>query len=155
MRWRVPGPARRFARALGSWILAASLALGVPAGASAQTPAATATPQEARTTLDGVYTAEQAQRGRATYQRVCSACHALTAYTGEAMEGWKDGVLYDLFDLIRTKMPEDNPGSLRRSEYTDVLAFILELNGMPPGDTPLSSRASELRKIVFTWRDTS
>jgi hypothetical protein len=34
-----------------------------------------------------------------------------------------------------------------------MIAYILELNGMPAGAEALSSRRSELRNIVFKWTD--
>jgi hypothetical protein len=36
-------------------------------------------------------------------------------------------------------MPLDAPGSLSQKQYLDVTAFILERNGLPPGDVPLST----------------
>ena len=35
-------------------------------------------------------------------------------------------------------MPPSQPGSLSEEQYADVTAYILSLNGMQPGDTPLS-----------------
>jgi hypothetical protein len=35
-----------------------------------------------------------------------------------------------------------------------MLAYILELNGMPPGEEALSSRSSSLRSILFRWSET-
>lgn len=129
-------------------------ALAVPllALASVAAPLAAQT-SPAATTLDGVYSAEQAARGRTTYQRACSGCHALDWYTGAVVRAWEGSPLFGLFEVISTKMPEDNPGSLSRREYVDVLAYILELNGMPPGEQDLSTGASRLRQIVFAWKD--
>lgn len=108
-----------------------------------------------RTTLDGVYTAEQAAQGKEIYQRVCSACHVLDYYAGDVLRVWDGAPVYGLYDLIRTKMPENNPGSLRSREYVAMIAYILELNGMPPGEEALSARGSVLRNIIFQWRDAS
>ena len=58
-----------------------------------------------------------------------------------------------MYNLIRTQMPENNPGSLRPREYAALIAYILELNGMPAGAEALSSRRSELQNIVFKWTD--
>lgn len=130
--------------------IAAALAAVLPGTASAQTDGETP-----RTSLDGVYTAAQAEEGARIYQRVCSECHAKDEYTGDMMAGWEGAPLYDLWDIITTTMPENNPGSLSRSEYVGVLAYILELNEMPPGSEELSSRTSVLRNILFRWRDES
>jgi len=135
----------------------ACAALGVAMIGLLTAPAAPVAAQQGDTlsTLDGVYTAEQAERGKATYMRVCSECHALDYYQGTTLRAWEGAPLFDLFDVIITRMPENNPGSLRRRDYVDMMAYILELNGMPPGEQPLPSRASALRQIFFRWRSVS
>ncbi len=125
--------------------LAAAMAAALPAGAHGQA-------DTTRTSMDGVYTTAQAEEGRLVYQRVCSECHAKDEYTGDMMAGWEGAPLFDLWDIITTTMPENNPGSLSRSEYVGVVAYILSLNEMPPGEEELSSRTSALRNILFTWR---
>lgn len=118
-------------------------------------PEALQAQEETRTTLDGVFTAEQAARGKAVYQESCVQCHALDWYKGDVVRAWEGAPLYNLFDVISTRMPEDNPGSLDRREYVDMLAYILELNGMPPGEQPLSTGSSRLRAILFKWKEGS
>lgn len=110
---------------------------------------------DVRTTMDGVYSAEQAAQGKEIYQRVCSACHVLDYYAGDVLRVWEGTPVFGLYDLIRTKMPENNPGSLRSREYVAMIAYILELNGMPPGEEALSARSSALQNIIFQWRDES
>jgi hypothetical protein len=34
-------------------------------------------------------------------------------------------------------MPDDDPGSLALSQYIDVVAYILQLNGFPEGEAEL------------------
>lgn len=131
-------------------VAAMTLALAVPL--SAQTGG---DEPPMRSSLDGVYTVEQAQEGARVYQRVCAECHAKDEYTGDMMAGWEGAPLYDLWDIITSTMPENNPGSLSRSEYVGILAYILELNNMPAGSEELSSRASALRNILFRWSDPS
>lgn len=131
--------------AFGLGILFAAF-LAAPAPALAQSDEPT------RTTLDSVFSEEQATRGRAVYQRVCVQCHALDWYSGDIVRAWEGAPLYNLFEIISTTMPENNPGSLSRREYVDMLAYILELNGMPAGEEDLSTGASRLRAILFKWR---
>lgn len=39
-----------------------------------------------------------------------------------------------LFAFVSRAMPSDNPGSLKEQEYWDVIAFLLDANGiLPPG----------------------
>ena len=45
--------------------------------------------------------------------------------------------LLELYELIRTTMPDSNPGALSRDEYAGTLAYILKLNGVPAGPTAI------------------
>ena len=129
-----------------AWLVLVATSLGLGTPLTGQT-------QGARTTLDGVYTSEQAALGRQTYQRVCSECHSLDYYSGATIRPWAGADVYSMYNLIRTQMPQNNPGSLRPREYVAMIAYILELNGMPAGGEALSSRRSELQSIVFKWTD--
>jgi len=44
-------------------------------------------------------------------------------------------------------MPDDNPGGLSVQQYTDVVAYIFKINGMPAGTDSLSSDPEALRRI--------
>ena len=105
-----------------------------------------------RTTRDRIYTTEQADRGKEVYKRACSQCHALDFYKGDAIKPWEDGTLEGMYDVVANLMPKDNPASLKRKEYVDVLAYILSLNGMPAGETELPSKAADLKAIRIKWR---
>ena len=108
-----------------------------------------------RTTRDRIYTVEQAERGKQAYTRACVQCHALDFYRGDIMKPWEGGSLHDFYESIATTMPQGNPGSLKRREYVDVLAYILSLNSMPAGDQELPSRAADLKAIRIKWRTKS
>lgn len=108
---------------------------------------------------DGVYTEEQAARGNTGFTAHCASCHgASLGGTGEApaLAGPQflsdfDGLsLGDLFDRIRTTMPQDNPASLSRDAYADILAFLLKANGVPPGARELDRRSEYLKAIAFS-----
>lgn len=123
--------------------LTAASAAGQTAGAGEATP---------RSTLDGVFSAAQAERGEAMFQERCTACHAPGYFTATAFRrSWSGRAVYYLFSTIRTTMPEDSPGSLRPREVADVIAYILELNAYPEGPEPLPHDADALRAIV--WED--
>ena len=86
-----------------------------------------------RSITEGVYSAEQAKRGRVTFDAECTNCHDTGKFTDpKFMEHFAGQPLKSLFDTVKT-MPEDNPGSLRAQEYADILSFFLELNGFPAG----------------------
>jgi len=102
----------------------------------------------ARSTLDGVYTPGQADRGEDTYAAICVSCHPFITYTGDTFrKHWEGKTVFDLFDQVSQLMPKNEPGSLSDKEYVDVIAFILRLNKMPPGKTELPAEPIALRRI--------
>ena len=124
----------RFALALGC-----AAALGV-ASAGAQQPARA-----------GVYTAAQADAGRAVYQANCAACHlpdlkgsneALPLAGGNFMSTWRSRSTSDLFNKILTSMPPGKTGSLGETEIVTLVAFILQSNGAPAGNQALSATSA-------------
>ena len=124
--------------------LAVAFVLAAAAAAAAEPPE--------RTTRERVYTTEQAERGKDVYKRVCSQCHALDFYKGPVMKPWDGGSLEGLYDAVSRLMPQNNPGSLKRREYVDILAYILSLNGMPAGEEEMPTKAADLRAIRIKWR---
>jgi len=105
-----------------------------------------------RTTQGGVYTAEQAERGKDVYQRACAECHALDWYKSEVVRAWNGAPVYNLYDLILTRMPPANPGSLKTREYVDILAYVFALNDQPVGPEELPARPEALKDIRIQWR---
>jgi cytochrome c len=110
--------------------------------------------QEAhRTVWDGVYSAAQAELGKHRYSGPCGSCHGpalegghifgsrtrtAPALRGEAfLSHWIGHSVADLFNQISTSMPLDHPGSLSVEANTDILAFIMQENGFPPGSRDL------------------
>jgi hypothetical protein len=55
----------------------------------------------------------------------------------------------DLFDRIRTTMPQDKPGSLTRQQDADVVAYLLNANKFPAGKVELESQTELLKQIQF------
>jgi len=120
------------------------------AGASAQTPSGD---EPGARVADGVFTETQARQGEKVMRNVCSSCHMPDYYKGTFLQAWRGTTLDRLYNLISTTMPEDRPGGLKRREYTAVLAYILELNGLPPGDEELTGLQTDLQEILIEWRD--
>ena len=100
----------------------------------------TSAQQPSGSTQDGVFTEAQANRGAAVVQAACTECHSASYFQGAFFTLWEGATLKELYDLIRGTMPEGNPGSLSARRYTDVLAYILDLNYMPRGRRELNSR---------------
>jgi S-disulfanyl-L-cysteine oxidoreductase SoxD len=58
----------------------------------------------------------------------------------------------DLFDYLSITMPDDKPGRLSPAQYTDIVAYLLQLNGMPAGPNSLSSDPKRLEQIrIAIW----
>jgi len=86
----------------------------------------------------GAFTDEQAERGNGVFKRVCVECHTQKDMSGADFRlNWNGRTVFDLFERIRTTMPEAAPGSLSREEYADVTSYFLKLNGMPTGSMPM------------------
>lgn len=106
-------------------------------------PDSTATAPTAAT-----YTSAQARRGQNLYQRNCVACHTAAAYTGVAFRrAWADRSPFEIWEVIRTSMPQDNPGRLKPNEYADIVAYMLRLNGYPAGTEELPAEAEALKRL--------
>ena len=113
--------------------------------AKAQDTAAAAAERQA---TSGVFSAKQAERGEGVYRSSCQSCHAKSEYTGDKFKvAWVSKSVFDVFDQIRTTMPEDNPGSLERQQYVDVVSYILSLNAYPAGANELPGDDDGLKKI--------
>ena len=112
--------------------------------------------ERVRSVWDGVYTAEQAENGKAEYGRHCARCH------GDMLEGddeitpladagflsnWNGLTVGELFERIRTTMPYNDPESVNRAGKLRIVAYILSYNGFPAGDAELSSRTELLNLI--------
>lgn len=96
------------------------------------------------------YTASQARRGQGIYQRNCIECHTAAAYTGIAFRrAWAGRSPFEIWELIRTTMPQDNPGRLKPGEYADIVAYMLRLNGYPAGSEELPAEADKLRPLII------
>jgi mono/diheme cytochrome c family protein len=100
-----------------------------------------------RSARDGVYTAAQADRGQAAFRETCEVCHAPRYFTGGFLRNWSS--VGELFDFTVGNMPEDAPGSLSAQRYADVLAYVLKLNNLPPGDQELPAELAPLQAITF------
>ena len=109
-----------------------------------------------RTVWDGVYTEEQANRGKEQYAQTCSKCHATDlsgvdeapALSGGAfLANWSSLTVGDLSERIRISMPPNNKGKLNRQQIADVLSHVLNVNGFPAGKTELEPKTEVLKQI--------
>jgi Cytochrome C oxidase, cbb3-type, subunit III len=130
-------------RGMVTRMLAAMFVLCATRAAHGQTVAT-----DSMSTKNGVYTWQQAMRGRDIYAGNCRSCHTVESHTGAAFSAtWNHRSLADLFGYMIERMPKNDPGSLAPQEYADVLAYVLKMNGLPAGVVELSPDSVALRAI--------
>ena len=147
-----PAPAAAVACAAGVYLLSLSSASALSAQASAP-----------KSIWTGTFTAKQADRGLLAYERACSKCHQsdlqgsqdteAPALVGEPFTAqWGGQSIKDLFDKVSTKMPADKPGSLSANTSLDVVAYLLQANGFPPGGDELDLTPPALAPVIAEKR---
>lgn len=134
-------------------------ALATTLGAVAQTAE-----RGTRSISDGVFTAEQARRGRAAYTGPCDRCHgfkldgapddpdmlpAPPVAGPKFLRKWNGRTLAALFDYVRLTMPTNNPGYLSGAEVADIVAYMLSVSGMPAGEDVLAPEPEALAGVVI------
>jgi len=137
----------RSSSAVNALALAVILGMGAAVAWADQTPA----PTIARAAM---YTDAQATAGESLYRRSCASCHGPTltggsapALVGAAFEAsWSDPrvTLADVFYITRTTMPPRASATLTAQDHAAVFAYILRMNGFPPGDTALTAASEPL-----------
>jgi mono/diheme cytochrome c family protein len=115
----------------------------------------TAQAQQARSVADGVFTAEQAQRGEALYNKECLTCHGqkLEGLVGPMLTGevflsaWGGRSMAELVDKIQFTMPLQAPNSLNRQQSIDIAAYMLQAGSFRTGQTALNDAG--LKQVAF------
>lgn len=105
---------------------------------------------------DGVYTTEQAARGNQAYNASCAVCHRADLRGGQGRslvgsrfwESWGEDGLSSLYSVVRERMPEGQPGSLKPETYLDIVAYILQRNEYPAGTVELTAESVKLVQVV-------
>jgi mono/diheme cytochrome c family protein len=103
----------------------------------------------------GWYTNAQAANGAKAYQKTCASCHGATLQggMGPALVGRQFWLTYagkkvsTLWPAVHTQMPMMAPGSVSAKNSTNIMAFLLQKNGVPAGTTPLDDTA-DLSKVL-------
>ena len=93
------------------------------------------------------FTTAQATSGKAAYAQSCESCHGANLDDGEFApplkgvefrQAWFGQAAEPLFNHIAEKMPPAAPGGLGEGTYIQILAYLLQQNGLVAGDTPLA-----------------
>ncbi len=106
--------------------------------------------------LDGAFSAAQAARGKAAYNQHCASCHhaELTGLQAPALKGaqfldrWREFPMSVLIDTLQMEMPKGNPGGLPEPVYRDIATYIVEANGVQPGERELTAEDARVTLLV-------
>ena len=139
---------RRFLRI--SAVISVTVATALLGGVSL----ASAQGNEARI-WSGIFTDEQADRGKANFAQSCVRCHGadLAGLTAPSLNGnrfvtaWENENLYKLFVKVRDTMPPNFGTILTDEAKLDVITFILRTNGFPTGSQELKVDVDTLENI--------
>ena len=113
----------------------------------------------AKSTASGVFTAEQAKSGERAFQAKCATCHGADLHSTDAEApdltegafkfGWDGKTIANRFEQIRSTMPFGNARGLDDQTYIDIVAYILQFNGIPAGNQKLEPDVRSLEQIVI------
>lgn len=143
-----------FAVSVGAAVMS-SAPVSAQAAQDAKAEAPT-TPGAGLSVWGGVYTEEQAKRGEAISNKLCTSCHGPELSGGEAgptlvglefVGNWNNLTVADFFDRVHATMPADAPGTLTPQQTSDVAAYVFKLNKYPAGKTELPTDLASLKGI--------
>ena len=123
-----------------------------------------ATPTNARLAqglpaANGLYSASQAERGKAVYEQSCSTCHGsalrggANEFAAPALAGpffyekWSGRPLEELFRYAVENMPPDQT-KLSEGAYLDVMAYVLQVLKHPAGATDLTADSPAMKRGI-------
>ncbi len=130
----------------------ASTPEGAPAGAAAPTVDAPVAAAEV-SVENAFYTTRQATRGNGLFRDNCVSCHASSEFAGSSFERrWRNRSVGDIYEFVLYSMPDDNPGGLPEQTYADIVAYMLQLNDFPAGDSELPTSMDALMQMKI-WED--
>jgi len=135
------------AAAAAAWLAVSSVVAGGWAAA-----------QVGKSVWDGVYSDDQAARGKKVYVESCASCHQeglQGADLAPPLKGadfvlkWSGFSVQDIFTTVANTMPADSPGKLAPQENADVLAYVMQVNKFPAGRDELKPDAALLKAIAI------
>ena len=85
---------------------------------------------------------------------VCSECHETADLTDSAFQArWEGQSTFQLWYFINDRMPYDDPWSLSRQQVTDVMTYILQLNGLKTGDAEMGIDDDSIDDYWIVWEE--
>jgi mono/diheme cytochrome c family protein len=114
----------------------------------ASAPAAAQSNGTPERSVAGAFTEDQVARGEVAFRSFCQSCHEPTFHTGDQFRmSWFGRTVFDYFKVVKTTMPEDNPGGLSDDDYVRVLTYIFKLNGFPAGADSIPTDTVAMKRI--------
>jgi polar amino acid transport system substrate-binding protein len=113
--------------------------------------------------VPALYTADQASKGQLAYYQNCAMCHGPNldgqpgGYSGPALKGADfadpsyDFHVKDIFNFVAKLMPAATPGSLSHEQNVQIMAFLLQQNGYPPGSKELVYEEAEKSTVPLRY----
>lgn len=105
----------------------------------------------------GYYTKSQASAGQTIFNQTCAVCHGdhLQGGVGPALAGqeflsvsqFQQVTAEYFYHFMSTHMPLTDPGSLSKTQYLDLMAYFLQVNGYASGPNQLTANDEELKAI--------
>lgn len=104
------------------------------------------------------FTAEQAARGKTAYDANCVSCHGpdlISANYGPPLAGpyfdgkWIGQTVAALYTHVHDRMPPSRPGQLGDETYADLVAYILQVNGLAAGAAELPTDVTQLETMTI------
>jgi alcohol dehydrogenase (cytochrome c) len=104
------------------------------------------------------FTAAQAAQGQQAYAANCASCHGQNLEGGDTTDPLKGDAFGQywggkrtgaVFTFIKTTMPPANPGSVSDQTIAQILAYLLQANGLRPGSGELSSDPAALAATMI------
>jgi len=143
---------RMFGATVGALLAAVGVSVSSTALATAQSL------QPFKTVWQGVYTQAEAARGKQAAAQLCSRCHGVNLAGGAAprltgspfFERWHDLKVLDTTAYIQSAMPHEHEVFVSAEATRDIVAFMLQESGVPPGREPMPKDVDALSNILIT-----
>ena len=135
------------------------LLLSVPCTSRAQTatPGADTHYQPFPTIWSGVYTTDEADRGKQTAANLCGRCHGPELKGTDTAPGltgarffdrWNNLMLLDVIAWIQSAMPGDHGFFVTAKQSREIVGYMLRESGAPSGRAPISDDINVLNQIL-------
>jgi mono/diheme cytochrome c family protein len=119
-------------------VLPSALVIGLLTGSvSSQRALADDIVEATAVAMTPAFTKSQAKVGKKVYKQACLSCHP-KGYFDQVFRAWQGEPLGALYGIMRSDMPQGNPGGLSAEEYAQVFAYILKEAGYPSGPVALA-----------------